>query len=155
MLPLESPHRLFNTMQGSFKRDIYSFDFLSNSFCFNFFSDKYWGGRVVRWCWVNFQCRGVLLIRIIVGQGPITLEIGAGGVVWTFFFLLSIISLCFLPPWETARYKLKYCFKGPLNPNQPTNQPTDKYWKRNVPSGVSYFSHAKVYANSCMAFRNF
>ena len=19
-----------------------------------------WGGRVVRWCWVNFQCRGVL-----------------------------------------------------------------------------------------------
>ena len=25
------------------------------------------GGRVVRWCWVNFQCRGVLLIWIIVG----------------------------------------------------------------------------------------
>ena len=20
------------------------------------------GGRVVQWCWVNFQCRGVLLI---------------------------------------------------------------------------------------------
>ena len=26
-------------------------------------------GRVVRWCWVNFQCRGVLLSWIIVGQG--------------------------------------------------------------------------------------
>ena len=29
-------------------------------------------------------------------------------------------------PWETPRYRLKYCFKGPLNPkptNQPTNQP--------------------------------
>ena len=25
------------------------------------------GGRVVRWFWVNFQCRGVLLIWIIVG----------------------------------------------------------------------------------------
>ena len=23
-------------------------------------------GRVVQWCWVNFQCRGVLLIWIIV-----------------------------------------------------------------------------------------
>ena len=26
--------------------------------------------------------------------------------------------------WETARYRLKYCLKGPLNPKQPTNQPT-------------------------------
>ena len=32
------------------------------------------------------------------------------------FFLLSP-SL-----WETARYRLKYCLKGPLNPKQPTNQ---------------------------------
>ena len=23
-------------------------------------SNTSWGGRVVRWCWVNFQCRGVL-----------------------------------------------------------------------------------------------
>ena len=35
--------------------------------------------RVVRWGWVNFQFRGVLLIRIIVGQGPIALAVGAGG----------------------------------------------------------------------------
>ena len=35
-------------------------------------------GRV-RWCWVNFQCRGVLLIWIIVGQGPTALAVGAGG----------------------------------------------------------------------------
>ena len=54
------------------------------------------GGRVVRWCWVNFQCPGVLLIWIRVGQGPTTLAVGAGGVVWT-FFLSSIISLFFLP----------------------------------------------------------
>ena len=37
------------------------------------------GGRVVRWSWVNFQCRGVLLISIIVGQGPTVLAVSAGG----------------------------------------------------------------------------
>ena len=53
-------------------------------------------GRVVRRCWVNFQCRGVLLIWIIVGQGPIALAVGAGGGVCT-FFLSSVTSLFFLP----------------------------------------------------------
>ena len=53
------------------------------------------GGRVERRCWVNFQCRGVLLIWMIVGQGPIALAVGAGGGVWT-FFLSSIFSLFFL-----------------------------------------------------------
>ena len=48
-----------------------------------------------RWCWVNFQCRGVLLIWII-GQGPVALAEGAG---WggLDIFLSSIISLFFLP----------------------------------------------------------
>ena len=50
------------------------------------------GGRVVRWCWVNFQCPRVLLIWIRVGQGPTTLAVGAGGVVWTFFSRLSSLS---------------------------------------------------------------
>ena len=36
------------------------------------------------------------------------------------FFLSSIISLFFLSLWETARYRLKYCLKGLLNPKQPT-----------------------------------
>ena len=53
------------------------------------------GGLVVLLCWVNFQCRGVLLIRIRVGQGPTALAVGVGGVVWT-FFPSSIISLFFL-----------------------------------------------------------
>ena len=59
-------------------------------------------------------------IWMIVGQGPIAFAVGAGGVVWT-FLLSSILS----PPpslWETARYRLKYCLKGLLNPKQPTNQ---------------------------------
>ena len=39
------------------------------------------------------------------------------------FFLSSIISLFFLPlSGEAARYRLKYCLKGPLSPKQPTNQ---------------------------------
>ena len=60
-------------------------------------------------------------ILITVGQGPIALAVGAGGVVWT-FLLSSILSTLSPSLWETARYRLKYCLKGPLNPKQPTNQ---------------------------------
>ena len=34
---------------------------------------------MVRWCLVNFLCWGVLLIRLIVGQGHIASAVGAGG----------------------------------------------------------------------------
>ena len=34
---------------------------------------------MVQWGWVNFQWLGILLIWIIVGQGPIALALGAGG----------------------------------------------------------------------------
>ena len=61
-------------------------------------------------------------ILITIGQGPIALAVGAGGVVWT-FLLSSILSLLSPSLWETARYRLKYCLKGHLNPKQPTNQP--------------------------------
>ena len=75
---------------------------------------------VVRRCWVNFQCRGVLLTWNTVGQGPIVLAVGAGGGCLDIFSLLYHFS--FLSPslWETARYRLKYCLKGPLSPKQPT-----------------------------------
>ena len=90
--------------------------------CQTVFQDLLRGGRVVRWCWVNFQYRGVLLLWISVGQGPTALAVGAGGFVWT-FFLSSIISLFFLPlSWGRARYRLKYCLNGPLKPKQPTSQ---------------------------------
>ena len=52
---------------------------------------------MVRWCWVNFQCWGVLLIWIRVGQGPTALAVGMGGVCLEFFFISSIISFFFLP----------------------------------------------------------
>ena len=60
-------------------------------------------------------------ILITVGQGPIALAVGANGVVWT-FLLSSILSPLSPSLWETARYRLKYCLKGPLNPKQPTKQ---------------------------------
>ena len=53
------------------------------------------------------------------------------GVVWT-FFLSSITSLLSPSLWETARYRLKYCLKGPLNPEQPTNQLTIVMSRRSV-----------------------
>ena len=58
---------------------------------------------------------------MIVGQGPIALAVGAGEGFFGNFSFIYIFS--FLSPslWGTARYRLKYCFKGPLNPKQPTN----------------------------------
>ena len=65
---------------------------------------------------------GCPTILITVGQGPTDLQLVRVGLVWT-FVLLSILSFLFLPLfWETARYRLKYCQKGPLNPKPPTNQ---------------------------------
>ena len=94
------------------------------------------GGRVVRRCWVNFQCQGVLLTWLTVGQGPIVLSVGAGGGCLDIFSLIYQFS--FLSPslWETTRYRLKYCLKGPLNPKQPTNQPN--------PANMDY-SRARAY----------
>ena len=54
------------------------------------------GGRVVRRCWVNFQCQGVLLIWIIVGQEPIMLGLGAGEGCLDIFPLVYLYF--FLPP---------------------------------------------------------
>ena len=64
-------------------------------------------------------------IRITVGQGSAALAVGAGGFFWTFLFS-SILSLLFLPLFGRRPHKeLKYCLKGPLNPNQPANDHLD------------------------------
>ena len=78
---------------------------------------------MVRRCWVNFQCHGVLLTWLTVGQGPIVLSVGAGGGCFDSYSLICHFSfLSPSPSWETARYRLKYCLNGPLSPKQPTNQ---------------------------------
>ena len=56
-----------------------------------------------------------------VGQGPIALAVGAGGGGLGIFTLLYLISSLSPSLWETARYRQKYCLKGPLIPKQPTN----------------------------------
>ena len=61
-------------------------------------------------------------IWITVGQGPTALTVGAGGGCLDIFTLLYPFSPLSPSLWETARYRLKYCLKGPLNPKQPTNQ---------------------------------
>ena len=61
-------------------------------------------------------------IWISVGQGPTALALGAGGVCLDIFTLICPFSLLSTSLWETARYRLKYCLKGPLNQKHPTNQ---------------------------------
>ena len=59
-------------------------------------------------------------IWMIVGQGPTAL---AGGAVWgclDVFILPYLFSPLSPSLWETAKYRLKYCLKGPLSPKQPT-----------------------------------
>ena len=63
-------------------------------------------------------------IWITVGQGPTALAVGAGVGCLYIFTLICPFSPLSPSLWETARYRLKYCLKGPLNPKQPTNRPT-------------------------------
>ena len=57
-------------------------------------------------------------ILITLGQVPNALAVGAGGSCLDIFTLLYPFSPLSPSLWrrETARYRLKYCFKGPLNP---------------------------------------
>ena len=56
-----------------------------------------------------------------VGQGPTVLAVGAGGGCLDIFTLIYPFFPLSPSLWETARCRLKYCLKGPLNP-KPTNQ---------------------------------
>ena len=67
-------------------------------------------------------------IWIIVGQGPTALAAGAVGGCLGIFTLISPLSPLSPSLWETARYRLKYCLKGPLSPKQPTNQSHQISW---------------------------
>ena len=73
--------------------------------------------------------RPTILIR--VGQGPTVFAVGKGGSCLDIFTLDYPFSPLSPSLWETARYRLKYCLKGPLNPKQPT-KPTDSGFANNI-----------------------
>ena len=61
--------------------------------------------------------------RIFSRARASALAVGAGeGDVFSLVYHISSFSVS-LSLWETTRYRLKYCLKGPLNPN---NQPTNR-----------------------------
>ena len=59
---------------------------------------------------------------VLAGQGPTALAVGAGEGCLDIFTLLYLFPSLSPSLWETARYRLNYCLKGPLTQNnQPTN----------------------------------
>ena len=65
---------------------------------------------------------------MVLGKLPVpgcttNLEMSRARGLFGHFFSL-VYHFSFLSPslWETARYRLKYCLKGLLNPKQSTNQ---------------------------------
>ena len=90
---------------------------------------------MVRWCWVNFRCRGVLQFGYSRARAYCACSRCGWGCL-DIFTLLYPFSPLSPSLWETARYRLKYCLKGPLNPKQPTNQHLRRavvsYWRKYV-----------------------
>ena len=87
---------------------------------------------LLRWGWSGgamvlgeLPVPGRPTIWITVGQGPTALAVGAGGGCLDIFTLIYPFFPLSPSLWETARYRLKYCLKGPLNPK--TNQPTKSF----------------------------
>ena len=76
---------------------------------------------MVGWCdgVEKLPVPGRPMIWIIVGQEPTELAVGAGGGCLDIFILIYPFSPLSPSLWETARYRLKYCLKGLLNPKQP------------------------------------
>ena len=81
------------------------------------------GGASTSWGWSGgammlgeLPVPGRPTIWITVGQGPTALVVGAVGCCLDIFTLIYPFSPLSLSLWETARYRLKHCLKGPLNP---------------------------------------
>ena len=88
-------------------------------------------------------------IWITVGQGPTALAVGAGGGCLDIFTLIYLFSPLSPSLWETARYRLKYCLKGPLNPKQPTNQPTEDLELKNILIPQGHQENLRIWVKSC------
>ena len=78
---------------------------------------------MVRWCWVNFQCQGVLLIWNRVGQGPTVLAVGMGGGCLAIFFSRLSFLFSFSLSLGDGPKKTEILSQRAVKPknNQPTN----------------------------------
>ena len=86
-------------------------------------------------------------ILIAVGHGPTALAVGAGGGCLDIFSLIYPFSPLSPSLWETARYRLKYCLKGPLNPKQSINQSCGKYGMGQLKRAIQivcWFNHRPI-----------
>ena len=92
-------------------------------------------------------------IWITVGQGPTALAVGVGGGCLDIFTLIYPFSPLSPSLLETARYRLKYCLKGPLNPKQPTNQPNNTCSRPDAnsadPDQTAPFAAKSLQKNKC------
>ena len=90
---------------------------------FQFYLEQFYFEQISGWsdgakALSKLSVPGRLLIWIIVGQGPTVFAVGAGGGCLDIFSLVFQLTLLSPSLWETARYRLKYCLKGPLSPKQ-------------------------------------
>ena len=82
------------------------------------YSRYFWGSGV-----------GMVLGKLPVPGRPtnlddsIALAVGASEGCSDIFSLVYHFSTLSPSLWETFQYRLKYCFKGPLSPEKPINQP--------------------------------
>ena len=83
-------------------------------------------------------------VWMVVGQGPIALAVGAGGGCLDIFTLLYPFSPLSPSLWKMARYRLKYCLKGLLDPKQPTNQRMLIFLLQNKKRSSCIFFSAKI-----------
>ena len=74
-------------------------------------------------CWVNFQCWGILLSWIKVGQRPIALAVGAGGGCLNIF--LSSITSLFFPTLSGGRTDMAEILSQRAVKPKTTNQHDD------------------------------
>ena len=100
---------------------------------------------MARRCWINFQCRSVLLILIVAGQGPIAFAVGAGG---SCLDISLIYLFSFLSPFlGDGPIKTEILSQRPVKPKS-TNQPTlpVQQYKNNIHK-LNYNSVYKTKSN--------
>ena len=96
---------------------------------------------MMRWYWVHFQCRGVLLICIIVGHWPIALAVGAGGGCLDIFFSRLSFLFSFSLSLGDGPISIEILSQRAVKPqiNQPTSRGFATLAKVSIPSKIAFF----------------